>query len=120
MTGAYYKLCYVGSVTTPTSRTLTHSDTPIGAHPLYALPNRDKVKRQAQLSDSHSTTLPSSHVTSKATPFIGHVTQLGGHVTTADLPKSSSEQLISEDPLYAVPEQVKKRLNATETQIDGE
>ncbi len=111
-------LCCIGSVTTPITQTLPHSDIPIGAHPLYALP--DKVKHRANISDSHRSTQPSSHVTIKTTSLNRHVTQPGGHVTTADESEQSSEQLISEDPLYAVPEQVKKRLNATHTHIDGE
>ena len=47
------------------------------------------------------------------------VTKPIGPVTTADASQSRSNQLIGEDPLYAVPEQVKKRLKASDKEIDG-
>ena len=95
--------------TDSTSRTLTHSETPIGPHPLYALP--DKGKSQINPGPHHST-LPTSRVTREPTPP-------SGHVTAADASQSKSNQLIGEDPLYAVPEQVKKRLRASDKEIDG-
>ncbi len=109
--------------TDSTSRTPTHSDTPIGSHPLYALP--DKGKHQINPSRHHST-LPTSRVIREPTPPSGHVTmppsqatKPSGHVTTVDESLSKSNQLIGEDPLYAVPEQVKKRLKASDKEIDG-
>ncbi|XP_064393192.1 mucin-2-like isoform X2 [Halichondria panicea] len=106
-----------------TSRTPTHSDTPIGSHPLYALP--DKGKHQINPSRHHST-LPTSRVIREPTPPSGHVTmppsqatKPSGHVTTVDESLSKSNQLIGEDPLYAVPEQVKKRLKASDKEIDA-